>query len=189
MATRIAEYITQKMLASSVIEEDDRELYNYGFFLLITRIFFFLVTVFVGFLLDIPGESILFYVVFFRLRSYAGGVHARTEMTCTILTTLALTVAIFGIKIMTQVDSGIIPMLMLASGSLCVLLFSPLDTEAKPLDNYEKKRYRMICYAIVLLCIAGAFALHILLLNTFFYSIVCGVSLESLLLIAGKIID
>ena len=78
MATRIAAYITNKMLASSVIEEGDSELYCYGFFLLITRFFFFLVTAITGFLSGLLFESIAFYGVFMLLRSYAGGVHAKT---------------------------------------------------------------------------------------------------------------
>ena len=40
MGTWIAEQITCKLIASSVIEEGDGELYCYGFFLLITRFFF-----------------------------------------------------------------------------------------------------------------------------------------------------
>ena len=60
MATRIAAYITNKMLASSVIEEGDSELYCYGFFLLITRFFFFLVTAITGFLSGLLFESIAF---------------------------------------------------------------------------------------------------------------------------------
>ena len=89
MGTWIAEHITQKLIASSVIEEGDRELYSYGFFLLVTRFFFFLVTVFVGLLMGIGGESVLFYMVFFILRTYAGGVHAKTETACTVFTTFA----------------------------------------------------------------------------------------------------
>lgn len=187
MATRIAECITQKLLASSVIEEGDRELYNYGFFLLITRFSFFFTTVFVGFLLDIPGESIFFYVVFMLLRTYAGGVHARTEITCTILTTLALTASVFGIKIMEQMDSDIIPMLILIGGCLCILLLSPLDTKDKPLEEREKKKYRTVCVSAILFCTTVALVAYRLALNSILCPLACGACLEGVLLIIGKI--
>lgn len=64
MGTWIAEQITCKLIASSVIEEGDRELYSYGFFLLISKIFFFFVAVIAGLLTDTTVESIIFYVVF-----------------------------------------------------------------------------------------------------------------------------
>ena len=98
MATAIAERIVGKLIATSVVEEVDRELYVYGFFLLITRFFFFLVTFAFGGLLGIPLESVIFYIVFILLRSYAGGVHAKTEMACTLWTTLALGVTVATIK-------------------------------------------------------------------------------------------
>ena len=44
MATAIAERIVGKLIAASAVEEVDRELYIYGFFLLITRFYFFLVS-------------------------------------------------------------------------------------------------------------------------------------------------
>lgn len=189
MATRIAECITRKLLASSVIKEEDRALYNYGFFLLITHFLFFVITVLVGFLFSVPSESVLFYIVFMFLRTYAGGVHARTERACTFLTALALTTSVFGISIMDHLDSKTIPMTLFAGGSLCVILCSPLNSREKPLNNSEKKRYRAICCGIIMLCIASVFALHALSLNRFISSIICAVSLESLLLIAGLIFN
>lgn len=187
MATRIAECITQKLLASSVIEEGDRELYNYGFFLLITRFFFFIITVLAGFLVSIPGESILFYIVFMSLRTYAGGVHARTETACTILTTLALTVSVFGIKVMELTSSNLISVLMLTIGGLCILMFSPLDTKDKPLSNSEKRHYRMICYVLLSLCIVISIVSRILLKTALYYPVSCGIVLEGILLSIGKV--
>ena len=45
MATTLAERIVRKLIAVSVVEEGDRELYIYGFFLLITRFYFFLANI------------------------------------------------------------------------------------------------------------------------------------------------
>ncbi len=186
MATRIAECITQKLLASSVIEEGDRELYNYGFFLLITRFFFFIITVLAGLLASIPGASVLFYMVFMSLRTYAGGVHARTEAACTILTTLALTLSVLGIKVLEQANSKLIPMLMLVIGSLCIYQFSPLDTKEKPLECSEKKHYHAICCALVSLCIIVAIIAETLSFDVVFYSVASGMFLESILLCIGN---
>lgn len=185
MATRIAAYITSRMLASSVIEEDDRALYCYGFFLLITRFFFFLVTVIVGCLLGIPCESVVFYIAFILLRTYAGGVHAKTETVCTVLTTLALGIAVATIKILEFSNGGIKTFLVFSN--LCIWLFSPLDSSEKPLEAEEKRRYRKICYRLLLIYDAVVFAADFLMLPMLYYPVVCGMFLEAFLLSIGKI--
>lgn len=186
MASWIADRMTQMLVTSSLIEEGDRELYSYGFFMLISRIYFFLVTVVTGLLMDIPFESALFYVVFMVLRTYAGGVHAKTEIACSVLTTLALIASVIGIKQLESLGNGPISLLMLGAGSLCVLLFSPLDTKEKPLDEQEKRKYRAICVAIVLLCIMAAVIAQLLSIHGILCTIVCSIFLEGILLAAGK---
>lgn len=188
MVSRIAEHITQKLVASEFIEENDRDLYIYGFFLLISRLFFFLITIIAGFLMRIPTESIVFYIVFMFLRTYAGGVHAKTEARCTILTTLALSASVMCIRILSQVQSRSCAILLLISSCLCILLFCPLDTKEKPLDTIEKNKYRSRCYLIVLLCVAGAVFANILKLDTFYCSIVIGVFLEGILLLVKMVL-
>lgn len=189
MATRIAAFITSKMLALSVIEEDDRELYCYGYFLLITRFFFFLVTAITGFLAGVLLESVVFYGMFMLLRTYAGGVHAKTERQCTVLTTITLSASILGIKVMGQILSMLVPLAMLAFGSISIALLSPLDTQEKPLDESEKKHYRLICLILVALCIISAMISRLLRLNTVYYPIVASVFLEGVLLCIGKVIS
>lgn len=187
MATRIAEYLTQKLVTSSVIEEGDRELYNYGFFLLLIRSFFFFITVFTGFVASVPAESVLFYMVFISLRTYAGGGHAKTETTCTMLTTLALTVSVLVIKVMILTNSNIISMLMLIVGSFFVFVFSPLDSEDKPLTNEEKRHYRLICYCLASMYIVISNIAQYFSITMVHYSVACGVFLEGTLLIIGKL--
>lgn len=187
MASWIADRMTQMLVTSSLIEEGDRELYTYGFFMLISRIFFFLVTAIAGLLMNILFESVLFYVVFMVLRAYAGGVHAKTEITCSALTTLALIVSVIGIKHLESLSNSLIPLLMLGSGSLCILLFSPLDAMEKPLDNQEKRKYRVICVVIVLLCIMVAVIAQLLSIYGIFHAIVCSIFLEGILLAIGKL--
>ena len=150
MATRLAERIVENLIAASVVEEVDRELYVYGFFLLITCLFFFLVTVAVGFFLGIPCESAVFFVAFITLRTYAGGIHAKTEAACTVLTTIALGAAVITIKILENTNVGILPLFVFSN--LCILLLSPLDSHEKPLDEEDRRKYRRISYSLLIVC-------------------------------------
>lgn len=187
MVSRIAEHITQKLIGLEVVARSDKDLYSYGFFLLISQIFFFSITLIVGFVIRIPAESIVFFIVFLLLRTYAGGVHAKTEVICTLLTTFAVTLSVFCIKILAQMQSRSCAIFLLISGSLCILLFSPLDTTEKPLNAHERNKYHSICCVIVLLCVTGAILFYKLQLDTFFCAIVVGVFLETVLLLVGKV--
>lgn len=185
MGTWIAERITQKLVAASVIEEGDRDLYSYGFFLMVTRLFFFLITVAAGLFLGVPCESAVFYIVFFPLRTYAGGIHAKTEAACTVLTTIAMGAVVFSIKMLETSNTEILPLLI--SSNLCILLFSPLDSQEKPLDAEDRRKYRKICYGLLIVWDAVATAAAILTLPVLYYPVACGMFLEAVLLSIGKL--
>lgn len=187
MATNLAERIVRKLIAVSVVEEGDRELYIYGFFLLITRFYFFLVTIAFGFFLRIPWESVIFYIVFILLRSYAGGVHAKTETSCTGWTTLAMGIAVAAIKTLEASNGKALPLLFF--GNLCLLLFTPLDSRERPLDAEEKRRYRKICLWLLLTCDATVAVAYYLKLPMLYYPVICGMCLEAILLSIGKMSD
>lgn len=187
MVVRIAEHITKKLIMESIIEEGDKELYCYGFFLLFTRFFFLLVVVTIGFITDVWFESIVFYVVFMSLRSYAGGIHARTEKVCTIATTLVLIASVLVVKLLGMYAIGIASMLILGIGSLCILAFSPLDTSEKTLDEHEKRKYKAICFTILIICILISLIAWHYGIKSIFYPVDCGICLESVLLMLGKI--
>lgn len=184
MATTLAERIVEKLIAASVVEEVDREIYVYGFFLLITRFFFFLVAVTFGFSLKIPCESIVFYIVFIFMRSYAGGVHAKTETACTMWTTLAIGAAIVTVKVIENSVGIVFPLLLLSN--FCIFLFSPLESKEKPLDNYDRRNFRRICCGQLLACNIVIIASLKLSCPTVYGPVICGMSLVSVLLCIGK---
>ena len=186
MATRIAELITQRLIKTHIIEEGDRELYRYGFYLLVTRFFFFSIAIITGFLVSNADKSMIFFLVFMTLRTYAGGVHARTETSCTVLTTLSLIVSVFIIKAMEVSNGKVIAALLFAAGSICVLLFAPLETKEKPLEYQERQHYRAICVMLVFLCGVGMTLSWMFSLNVVYYPTSCGMCLEGILLCIGK---
>lgn len=187
MSSRLAERLTQMLIASAAIEDGDRELYSYGCFLLVSNAFFLLVTAIIGFLLGIPKTSVLFYVLFTLLRGYAGGVHAKTENVCTVLTTLAMAASLTAIRLMETVQAQFIPWWLLGIGSVVVLFFSPLDTAEKPLKGHERTRYKVLSVVILLGYLFMAFVVSCLAQMNVIYAIACSVFLEGILLIAGKI--
>lgn len=186
MGTWIAEHITQKLIASSVIEESDRELYSYGFFLLLSSVLYLVVAAIFGSAFGILRESIVFYFLFSILREYAGGIHAKTEHGCMLSTILALLLSIIGIRKMMQAELSTAAMVFLIVGCAAVFLFSPLDVPEKRLSADDWRYYRRIslrlAIAYALLGVWAAAAGWPIL-----YPIAASTTLEGILLLAGTI--
>lgn len=87
MITMLGDRIARAMVRAGAVPEDEQELYSYGFFLLLSKGLFLLVTASCGAMLGVLWESVLFYALFTLLRGYAGGIHAEKEGTCLICTT------------------------------------------------------------------------------------------------------
>lgn len=187
MSTYLAQRLTQMLIASGTVAEEDRELYVYGCFLLISRSLFLLATALMGLALGIPGASVGFYLLYTLLRGYAGGVHAKTETACTVYTTLAIAGSLGIIRLLAALHAQVLPMLMLGLGGLAVFLLSPLDTEEKPLEEAERIHYRRASLLVLAGCILLAAAAWGLELWNLLYAVASSVFLEGVLLTAGRL--
>ena len=186
MISRLAEKAVDHIFPQGSLSRDDREVYIYGFFMLFSRIFFFLLTALWGVLLGVLLESVLLYAAFAMIRAYAGGVHASRESTCTICTSLTMLLCCAAIRLCTQLKPVLLPLAMLAFGVLVIGLLSPLDTEAKPLTEGEKREYRCKSIAAAIVISAAAILGLIFNMEKLFYPCVLSLFLESILLLAGK---
>lgn len=186
MINKLSQYFVGKMLSSGTISENDRELYVYGLFMLLSRIMFFIIACIFGLILSSTLESIIFYIAFQSIRIYAGGYHASTETKCDIMSTLSILACIVVIRLSKSYDLQSVLFFTGLAASIPIFLFCPLDTPEKPLTNIEFKYFRKISLIILFVIIALSTVSYFLGLN--FLTAPCAVSLilEGLLLIAGK---
>ena len=92
---------------------------------------------------------------------------------------------VFSIKMLETSNTEILPLLI--SSNLCILLFSPLDSQEKPLDAEDRRKYRKICYGLLIVWDAVATAAALLTLPVLYYPVACGMFLEAVLLSIGKL--
>ncbi len=187
MISRLSSIITEELCKSQVIEAADRELYVYGFFVLLSQGLFFLVSVLFGCMFGILWENIVFYIMFSTLRCYAGGFHASKESVCTCYTTVALLLASLTIWILTEAENVIVPLCMLVLCGAVVYLLSPLDSEDKPLTSNDFREYRRKSRVIVILFTTIAISSLCLHLPGIFNATTTSMALESFLLLIGKV--
>ena len=186
MVTWLAERISNELIRANIIDTSEKDLYVYGFFLLISKLSFLVLSIMAGFTLKITAEAVVFYVSFIIIREYAGGVHAKTEMVCMITTSLVIVLSIMLIKLMILWCAQVLPLAMLFVGYVLIYAFSPLESNKKPLNSTERIKYRKIILQIITLYAFVVATGWCVGYKRIAYSVICAVFLEGVLLLVGK---
>lgn len=187
MIGKLASKVVKKLIDNSAIDDTERELYVYGFFILISQILYFTLTMIFGVLLDIVLESVIFYVAFQFIRRYAGGIHASSELKCEIATTISIFLCLLCTKLC-ETNNIQMPILVLTIiAAISIFVLCPLDTPEKPLTKEEYKYFRKISWLILLLIVLMISIGWHFKLEFIMYPCCMSLILESILLVLGKI--
>lgn len=187
MINNLSTRCVKKLLSKGIINEEEKELYLYGVFMLLSQITYSIFTLLVGLLIKCLFESIVFYLSFQSIRKYAGGYHASTELRCQIISTGSIMLCLTLIKELELFDFNNGLLLITVPSALCILALSPLDTPEKPLTHNEFRRFRKISLLILLLISVLVVISYIFELKRIFAPSCLSLILESVLISAGKI--
>lgn len=156
MITALGDRLASALVLVGAVPECEQELYSYGFFLLLSRGLFLLVTVSFGVMWGVPWESIAFYGLFTLLQSYAGGIHASRESTCLFWTTAAMLFSTGLIQWLKAPGREAAALGLLLVGSIGVTLLSPLESPGKPLTPEDWSLYRQRSLIVALGAAGGS---------------------------------
>lgn len=186
MIYKTSRHITDKLIRHGRVDSDDRELFEYGIFLVISQIIYALVCIICGIVFKCIAESLVLYVSFNFARKYSGGFHASTELRCFIISSLSILCSVSLIKTFEIKDLRVPFIILLAAASAVIIIFSPLDTDEKPLTEDEKVLFRkksfLVLGVLLAVCIATFPKLRFIS-----YSAGTAVILESVFLSLGKL--
>lgn len=179
--------LSKKIVNQLNILDDEQELYEYGFFILLSQILYFIIAIIIGTICGTVFESIIFYIAFQFIRRYAGGYHASTETRCEILSTLSILACIVVIKLSKTYDIQTVLLIIGALSAVCIFVFCPLDTPEKPLTDKEFRYFRKISWLILLAIVVAIIVSYIFKFKIVTVPCCLSLILESILLVAGKI--
>ena len=131
----ICEKIIKQAIKDNIIESKDLEIYIFG---LKTGVSFIinLFTVFMtASILKMFGEALVFSLAYYFLRSFAGGIHAKTAVRCYIYSLMLIIAALFFIKYI-NIPMNYLIVVMIFS-VLIVYSMAPVPNANKPLDLVE----------------------------------------------------
>lgn len=138
----ISAKITAFFISRSIIPSYDREIYEYGFELLIADLINFSAILLIGAFAGQLWYSILYLLIFVGLRCFCGGYHAKTHLRCHICTIGAYLVFLVCNMILSPAHA----LLLLGENLLAsvpVVLFAPIPHANKPLTEAVRKKNRL----------------------------------------------
>jgi len=156
---RISEKTTALLISQKIVQVEDKEIYEYGFDLILADLFNFSMILFVGGACGQLVPAVMYLLVFVGLRSFCGGYHAKTHLRCHIVT---IGVFVFFLILLNMPQLTDRKALLLWGDFIAlipVLLFSPITHANKPLSEDARKRNRLLSIGLFLLMILCAIIL------------------------------
>ena len=143
-----ANKITSILIHNNVIDENDYELYSYGFETLIAFIVNILVILSIGFIFDKFSQTLLFLVCYCPIRQFTGGYHAENYRNC-----LLVFITIFLINITTlhnvmihNLNNIIIALAFISY--IGIYFLAPIEHRNNLLSHKERKNYKKIAITL-----------------------------------------
>lgn len=132
----------------NVINETEKELYQYGLYSLLLLISPFILASGIGFCVGSMKHGIMLILPFVVIRKFSGGYHAKHLRYCILGSCILLFLSItLSIHMKYDWKLGIIT----GIASVSLIVFSPIDSENRRLDIDEKRRYKKITAFCVIL--------------------------------------
>lgn len=148
--SKIISKIVGHLIAAKIINDEEKELYEFAFFSLILNGTPIILTVIIGAFFKIPFESLIFICTFLMIRKFSGGYHAKNIGVCAIESSFVIT----GTLITAVNTSGEFSELITIITTGIILLIGPIDNGNKPLTIREKKLCKKILFGILIFIVA-----------------------------------
>lgn len=187
MINKLSTILTNNLLSKGLISTDERDLYIYGLFMLLSEALFSILACLTGIIFKCFFESVIFFISFMLIRRFAGGFHAKTETVCEILSSLAIIGSIALIKLSKIYDMKTALLCIALVCTVVIFILCPLDTPEKPLSDKEFKHFRKISRLILTCIIACALVSFHFKFDIVFTPCCISIILESILITFGKI--
>lgn len=172
ISDRIGRKISELMLSEGVIKETETDIYSYCYSYLLDKLIYTAYIIIVAIVLRQPFSIIVFFSVLLPLRTICGGVHADTQLKCSIFSFLVppsiicLSVS-FQPHIMTLLGTFAISLVIL-------LIFAPVGNKNNMISESKRQKLKktLIIYSFPLVIMLALY-MYLGLQNLIFMTVLC----------------
>lgn len=142
---------TNYLVHRRVIDEEDRDIYEYGFHALYKNTLDIASIVIIALLFNKIPQMIVYHISFIALRNTAGGYHAKTHLRCFIMSTIHLLVSLI---VITKVISSALSMGLACLSILLIWIKAPIEHENNPMCMGKHNRMKALSrtFSVIFLC-------------------------------------
>lgn len=148
MITVISKKIAEFLCSKNIIEKDKKEVYQYGYEVLVSGLTGFIIVLVLGLFMNRFVDSLLFLAVFVPVRQLTGGYHADSYLKCNIVFTAVYLIVMLVSETMKLEISLLYMGIMLVLYILAVYEYAPMENPDKPLDADQKRINRKTALAV-----------------------------------------
>lgn len=185
LLAKLSRKIGNNLVRSSVIKEEDAEIYIYGINQILVSVLNVSSALIIGLVFGVFFEITVFMAAYIPLRSFAGGYHAKTPLRCYIFSVIMLIIVSISMKYLFLTGWAYYTILLVTA--LIVFVLSPIEDKNKPLDEIEHKIYKRRAILIAVAEFLIGLAFKFVGLDDLFAAVVYSFVALSFMLVTGKI--
>jgi len=176
---------TNYLIYNQVIDEEHRDVYEYGFHILYINIIDIVSIAIIALLFGTVPQTIVYHVSFILLRNTAGGYHAKTHLRCFMISTAIFLMSLF---IVSWVASPILSISLACLSALFIWAKAPVEHENNPMsmEKYNHMKILSRTFSVIFLCLV--FLINIFMdasLRWVAMSLALGMASQTMLLFAA----
>ena len=137
---KVAKLLTDYVIKKSMVDEADREVYEYGFVITLEVGLFLVASLFIALKLYMVLEGIFFFVIFSPLRSYAGGLHLEKFWICFVLSCLTYITTLLVVKNLCLHE--FVSLIVLFALEVFVYVLYPVENRNREINEEENKCFK-----------------------------------------------
>ncbi len=153
MTHKLAYNISLFLCRKDTIDEEDIDIYTYGFEVLMDSVLETALLLVLGLVIGRIVETLVFICAFGVLRSFTGGYHASSKIVCTFMTSSTCVINIAFSCIMSKYTS--LTLVLGLIGVVVIWICAPKAHANKPLSDQQRIRNRAISRMLCVIYIIG----------------------------------
>lgn len=182
---KVVDKLVVKLIKDGAIEEEDREIYEYGFHQGIIMLINIACTILIGIVMKLFWEVLVFMAAYIPLRTNAGGFHAKTQLRCFFYSNFLVVIILAFGKILA--GKILILAVLAVLGAAVIIPLAPVEDQNKPLDEKEVEVYGRKARIVLIVDLVAACILQVLSFESGASTAVVSVFSLAVFLIMGDI--
>lgn len=151
MLSKCAIYMTNKLKNYINISDNEKDVYIYGFELLLSNLSTMLIILSISILLGNILYTLSFVWFFFVPRLFCGGLHANTHLKCALMSNVIFVSTVIISKFSINLDLRFFIIVLLVPSLIITSVLSPIVNKNHPISNKTHKRNKIISISLSLI--------------------------------------